>query len=1177
MVDGYLNFDTKINTQGFNKGISQIGNMVKGAGETVSKLGSAFVPVTAAVTGVGAAAVKTTIDFTKLYESTMVVFEKMLGGKDAADKLYSSLLDIAKASTFSQEAFLTAGKKLVGMGVDAQSTTKYMQAITDAVAGFGGTSENLTNVAENFAKISTAGRISMEDVNMLSDNGIQALKILGNQYGVTADEMRDMISSGAVPAKEAMDLLADGIENGTDGINGMTAAMSGMAQSMKGGTLTGALDSLNTGFRNFALNLTGINPTLRETDAGYEESSQRLQQLTAAVSTISGILPQLSSLFSGLTDGIGALLDKLIGANVTFDEATGTWQNVGGVLGTIQEKLDSMDASKLESIGNVILTMAAAGAGLPILGSGLSTVGSALNSVASVITPVKDGIGGLPSVFKDTSNKLKSAGKSFGNLKDAILLPLDEIKPKMSNTLDAMSEMWRTGPGGKIASSASQTFGKVTEAFGKIGPSLQSKFPTITNTLSSFGSYMGSWGGVLGDAFQGVLSTVADFAPGFIKLLKFGAIAGAVVAGLGLLQSQFGDQITAMLQMAQTKGPELIANFCNGITAALPNLIAQGATLIQNLLAAITANIPAIVTGGVQIISGLVTGIAQQLPQLIPAALQMILTLVQALISNAPQLISAGLQLILGLAQGLVSAIPTLISAIPSIIQSLVSGIAQCLPMIILAGIQLIVTLVTGIIQAIPQLLQAIPEIFSAFVDGISSVDWLSVGKQILTAIADGIVSIGSSLWDAVKGIFSGGEEEAASEGKKAGAKYAEGVDSTTVNAQTAATNVANATTTSFSTGLTAGSFQVNAAAMGLGTSANTGLDMANVPGSFSADAQAAAAGLTTSLNNNAYGAMAAGMNVGSNANAGVNSSNMSGTYSAAGAQAGQALGTSLTGQSGTVAAAAGVVSSSASGVDLSGAYSAAGSDAMQSMAGAISSGTGTVTSAATAAANAAVQGLKTVNISSKAKTEGQNFFKSLADAIKSGVGTVRAAVTSVINAAKSAATGLGSSGQTLGSQFSAGIAAGIRSGQSSISSAAAQVAQAAVRAAQSNLQVNSPSKVGIWLGKMFDQGVAKGLKDNVSAVLSGMRIVTDTLSSGTERALQNMQRSAVTATAASGSGAYRSISGTPYQQQTDYSGILDEWERRQKKINRERDDRPIILSGRQINRTKNKKGDIKA
>ena len=148
-VDGSLKFDTKINTDGFNKGVASIGKMVSGVGSRVAGLGKAFTPVTAAVVGVGAAAGKTAIDFTKLYESTMVVFEKMLGGKQAADELYSSLLSIAKASTFSQEAFLTAGKKLVGMGIDAQSTTKYMQAITDAVAGFGGTSENLTNVAED--------------------------------------------------------------------------------------------------------------------------------------------------------------------------------------------------------------------------------------------------------------------------------------------------------------------------------------------------------------------------------------------------------------------------------------------------------------------------------------------------------------------------------------------------------------------------------------------------------------------------------------------------------------------------------------------------------------------------------------------------------------------------------------------------------------------------------------------------------------------------------------------------------------------------------------------------------------------------------------------------------------------------------------------------------------------
>lgn len=249
----------------------------------------------------------------------------------------------------------------------------------------------------------------------------------------------------------------------------------------------------------------------------------------------------------------------------------------------------------------------------------------------------------------------------------------------------------------------------------------------------------------------------------------------------------------------------------------------------------------------------------------------------------------------------------------------------------------------------------------------------------------------------------------------------------------------------------------------------------------------------------------------------------------------------------------------------------------MQSMASAISSGSGTVSSAAATAANAAIQGLTNVNISNKAKTEGQNFYKSLSDAIKSGTGTTRAAVTSLMNAAKAAASGLGTAGQTLGSQFSAGIAVGIRSGQSGISAAAAQVAQAAVRSAQANLEVNSPSRIGIWIGEMFDLGVAKGLRGNTGHVLSGMRFMTTSLSQETKKALNNMQRSAILSTTAAGTWAYENVSGKAMREQTDYSGVLDEWERRQKKINRERDDRPIILSGRQINRTKNKKGDIKA
>ena len=152
-----------------------------------------------------------------------------------------------------------------------------------------------------------------------------------------------------------------------------------------------------------------------------------------------------------------------------------------------------------------------------------------------------------------------------------------------------------------------------------------------------------------------------------------------------------------------------------------------------------------------------------------------------------------------------------------------------------------------------------------------------------------------------------------------------------------------------------------------------------------------------------------------------------------------------------------------------------------------------------------------------------------------------------------------------------------IRSGGSGVSAAAAQVAQEAVRAAQANLQVNSPSRIGIWLGEMFDLGLGRGLKLNTPVVLSGMKYMTNSLSAETSRALADMQKAAVLSTTTTGVAAYKNMQVKRAAEQTDYTGILDEWERRQKKINRERDDRPIILSGRQINRTKNKKGDIKS
>lgn len=150
--------------------------------------------------------------------------------------------------------------------------------------------------------------------------------------------------------------------------------------------------------------------------------------------------------------------------------------------------------------------------------------------------------------------------------------------------------------------------------------------------------------------------------------------------------------------------------------------------------------------------STLITGIAQQLPTLIPTALMMIVTLVSSLLSNVGQLVDAGINLLVGLAQGVVNALPQLINKAPTIIGQLATAIISNLPKILLAGIKIITILGTGLIQAVPQIISKIPSIISQVKNAFTSVDWGSVGMNIIKGIANGLKGAAGAIVEAAKG-----------------------------------------------------------------------------------------------------------------------------------------------------------------------------------------------------------------------------------------------------------------------------------------------------------------------------------------------------------------------------------------------------------------------------------------
>lgn len=120
--------------------------------------------------------------------------------------------------------------------------------------------------------------------------------------------------------------------------------------------------------------------------------------------------------------------------------------------------------------------------------------------------------------------------------------------------------------------------------------------------------------------------------------------------------------------------------------------------------------------------------------------------------------------------------------------------------------------------------------------------------------------------------------------------------------------------------------------------------------------------------------------------------------------------------------------------------------------------------------------------------------------------------------------------GYSIGLNFAQGLANGILAGGAGVATAAATVAASAAAAAMAKLQIGSPSRLARdEIGAMFDKGLALGLLDNRSTIVSAANQVTDALrdsfyvgdpSHGTVYTSRESARATATQTAqASGAG----------------------------------------------------------
>lgn len=323
----------------------------------------------------------TGLGFATFTQNTQLAMATLLGSDEAAKTFLATIMDFAKTTPYAFTDLTTQAQKLLSAGFDTGQIVPILTAVGDAATGMGKGIAGIDSITRALGQINTKGRLQSEELLQLSENGVNGLKILANQAGVSTLEYQKLITAGLVPADQAIAGLVEGIENGTTGINGQTAAFTGLMEKIKGaGGITATVDSANTAFRNMS-------------GALVDELTPAYLSLVRTATSGMGVLKTAANTFgelpAPLRDAALAFTALTVANRLlnTQARATGVWSSLRETWAASAATAEAM-GQKVTGVRTALIAAksVAPDVGSAILGAFGGPVGLAVTGVAVAVT-----------------------------------------------------------------------------------------------------------------------------------------------------------------------------------------------------------------------------------------------------------------------------------------------------------------------------------------------------------------------------------------------------------------------------------------------------------------------------------------------------------------------------------------------------------------------------------------------------------------------------------------------------------------------------------------------------------------------------------------------------------------------------------------------------------------------
>lgn len=282
------------------------------------------------------------------FEQYLTSFEVLLQSSEKAEKLISDLDKLGAATPFELPDLTKASEQLLAFGTAEEDVMTRLNQLGDLSKGKADILERITLA---YGKMQAKGKVSLEELNMMTEAGVPIIKELANQLNITTDALFSKITKGEINIKN----INKAMESMTSEGGQFFGMMEKQSQTMEG-LLSTASANINMALRDIG---SGAFEALKDEVSGALAELQRMQNDGSLKEFASGVGDQIAvvvNIMSWLAKTAYNLRHVLlIGANawIAYKVAAmgiTAFNTIKGVIEGVKKSITALSAAKTGEI-----------------------------------------------------------------------------------------------------------------------------------------------------------------------------------------------------------------------------------------------------------------------------------------------------------------------------------------------------------------------------------------------------------------------------------------------------------------------------------------------------------------------------------------------------------------------------------------------------------------------------------------------------------------------------------------------------------------------------------------------------------------------------------------------------------------------------------------------------------